>query len=250
LVNGWYLPAIFFKPLIMKKLLVLFFAGASLMSQAQNKFGIHAGVIAADLTETYEGESDFNGKSRISFRAGVHANLPLSPMFSIMPQLNFVSKGTKIDQSETLDFMGATYSYSATGHMKMNYLELPVHFVYNQKMAKGNTFFIGIGPSFSYGLSGEGKISVYENDNGVVDQYTETVKLKFDGKDNATTNDEYAHYKAVEVGMSLIAGYQFKNMFVNAHFNQGLSNINPDKTDDGKTKTMYVGLGLGFYLSK
>jgi hypothetical protein len=246
---GIYQP-FFLNPSIMKKLLVLLFAGASLAGQAQTRFAIHAGAIAADLTETYDGESDFNGKSRISFRAGVHANLPLSPMFSIMPQLNFVSKGTKIDQSETIDFMGSTYSYSAKGHLKMNFLELPVHFVYNQKMSKGNNFFIGIGPSFSYGLSGEGKITVNENDNGVVDEYTETAKIKFDGKDNATTNDDYAHYKAVEVGLSLIAGYQVKNFFINAQFNQGLSNINPDKTDDGKTKTMYVGLGLGMYLGR
>jgi hypothetical protein len=235
----------------MKKLFIVFLVSAAYVSNAQTSFGIHAGAIAADMKETYDGEADFNGKSRISFRAGVHANLPLSSSFSIMPQLNFVSKGTKIDESETIDLFGNTYSYTAKGHIKMNFLELPVHFVYNQKMAGGNTFFIGAGPSFSYGLSGEGKIDVTENDNGTIDQFSEQRDIKFDGKDNATTNDEYAHYKAFEFGVGIIAGYQFgKSVFVNAQFNQGLSNINPDKTDKGETKTMYIGLGVGFYFNK
>ena len=246
-----FIPATFFKLSIMKKLFVLLCVGASFVGNAQSKFGIHAGAIAADMKETYDGESDLNLKSLISFRAGIHASFPLSPVVSIMPQLNFVCKGGRIDEAETLDLFGTPYSYSAKGHIKMNFLELPVHFVYNQKMAKGNTFFIGIGPSFSYGLSGEGKVSVYENDNGTIDEYTETADIKFDGKDNATTSDDYAHYKAFEFGLSMIAGYHFsQNFFVNLNFNQGLSNINPDKTDNGKTKTMYVGLGFGYYFSK
>jgi hypothetical protein len=235
----------------MKKLFVLLCAGASFVGHAQSKFGIHAGAISADMKETYEGESELNFKSRISFRAGVHASFPISTSFSMMPQLNYVSKGGRIDESETLDLFGVPYSYSAKGYLKMNFLELPVHFVYNQKMAKGNSFFIGIGPSFSYGLSGEAKVDVYENDNGSITESTESADIKFDGKDNATTSDDYGHYKAFEFGVSMIAGYHFSpNFFVNLNFNQGLSNINPDKTYDGNTKTMYVGLGIGYYFSK
>jgi outer membrane immunogenic protein len=235
----------------MKKIFLLFCLGASLFSHAQSKFGIHAGVIAADLKESYDGETEFNGKSKISFRAGIHTSFPLTSQISIMPQLNFVSKGARIDQSETMEIFGYTYSLSAKGYYKMNYLELPVHLVYNMKMPKGNNFFIGLGPSFSYGLSGEGKVDIYENDNGVEDQYTESADIKFDGKDNSTTEDDFAHYKAFELGFSLIAGYHFTpRFFVNANFNQGLSNINPDKTEKGKTKTMYIGLGIGYYFSK
>jgi outer membrane immunogenic protein len=235
----------------MKKLLLVLCVGASVMSHAQTKFGIHAGAIAANMKETYDGESDVDTKSRISFRAGVHANIPIATNFSIMPQLNYVSKGSRIDQSETIDLFGNTFTYTAKGRIKMDYLELPLHFVYNHPIGNSTSFFIGAGPSFSYGLSGHGKLSVTENNNGTIDQYNEEKEIKFDGKDNATTNDNYAHYKALEIGMAVLAGYQFsQNLFVNAQFNQGLNNINPDKTDNGKTKNSYVGLGIGFYFNR
>ena len=235
----------------MKKLFVLLCAGASFVGQAQSKFGIHAGAISADMKETYDGESEVDLKSRVSFRAGVHASFPVSSKISIMPQLNYLSKGSRIDESESTDIFGFPYSITVTGHYKLNYLELPVHFVYNQPMAKGNSFFIGIGPSFSYGLSGEAKASVIENDNGTIYEESNTVDIKFDGQDNATSTDNYGHYKAFEFGLSMIAGYHFTpNFFVNLNFNQGLSNINPDKIEKGETKTMYVGLGIGYYFSK
>jgi hypothetical protein len=235
----------------MKKLFVLLCACASFVGHAQSKFGIHAGAISANIKETYDGDSEIDFKSKISFRAGVHASFPLSSNVSIMPQLNYVSKGTRIDESESTDMFGFPYSITVKGNYTMNYLELPVHFVYNQPMAKGNSFFIGIGPSFSYGLSGNAKVDITENDNGVIYEESESIDIKFDGKDNATANDNYGHYKAFEFGLSMIAGYHFTpNFFVNLNFNQGLSNINPDETDKGETKTSYFGLGIGYYFSK
>ena len=235
----------------MKKLFVFIFAFASFTGQAQSKFGIHAGVISSDINETYDGESDFSFKPKISYRAGVHAKFPLSTTISIMPQLNYVSKAGRIDEEESMDMGGFVYTMKATGNSKMNFLELPVHFVYNTQMANGNTFFFGLGPSFSYGLSGEGKIDITVNSNGTIEEFHESAEYKFDGKDTETANDDYAHYKAFELGLSMIAGYHFSpNFFVNLNFNQGLNNINPDKIDKGKTKTMYVGLGFGYYFNK
>jgi hypothetical protein len=216
------------------------------LAHSQISYEVHAGAILANLNERYDNEEGFNGKFRFSERIGVGAQLPLASGVSFRPELNFVSKGVKINESYSLSMGGSSYSVSATGSMKLSYLELPLNFVYTQPSQKGAAFFLGAGPSVSLGLGGKATVHVIEISDGDREETNQTANVKFDGKENA--NDDYQHYKAVEFGINFLTGFQLHNkLFIAANFNQGLTNINVDKADNGKTHTMYLGLTLGYF---
>ena len=190
-------------------LLVAFFT-----LNAQTTFGIHGNVIFAK-EKIKAGGITITGDDRTSWKAGLISNIPLTTEFAFMPQLNLLSKGTK------LSFQGVT------GESKLTYLELPLNFAYTSK-----GFFIGLGPVLSYGLSGK------EEAGG------ESTDVKFDGEANPSDNN--SHYKAFEFGGDLFAGYKLANgVFFNAHYNLGFSNINP--TSDATVKNQYFGIGIGYF---
>ena len=218
----------------MKKLLFTFFiAAASLAVNAQATFGIHAnGILSSAKAEEKEGNTTVSTKfdSRFSWKAGVVADMPISENISFMPQLNLLSKGGKMSQSES--------GFSSSMEMRFTYLELPLNFVYNHTSG----LFIGAGPSLSYGIGGEAEVSL---SGGGINE-SETVKIKFDGDDEA--NDDKAHLKALELGANLIAGYRLSNgLFFNVQYNHGLSNIDPAEGSSFKNK--YFGFGIGYFFS-
>lgn len=183
---------------------------------AQTSFGIHGDAIFAKQKIKSSGIT-ITGDDRTSWKAGLISNIPLASDFAFMPQLNLLSKGTKIS------FQGMS------GESKLTYLELPLNFVYNS-----NGFFAGLGPVLSYGLSGK------EESDGV------STDVKFDGEQNPT--DDNSHYKAFEFGGDIIAGYKLSNgLFFNAHYNLGFSNINPNS--DVTVKNQYFGFGIGYFFS-
>jgi hypothetical protein len=216
-------------------------------AQAQTTFGVHGNGILASMKGEFKddnGETQKQeGKNRFSWKAGVFANVPLAETFSFMPQLNLLSKGTKIDQKESVDFFGTTYSVDLKGESKLTYLELPLYFVYNSYSETGG-FFGGVGPVLSYGIGGKEEITSTVTIGGDTQTESGEYDVKFDGKENSD-NDNVSHYKALEFGAGIIAGYRLANgLFINAHYNLGLSNISPDK--DSKVKNRYVGFGIGY----
>ena len=79
---------------------------------------------------------------------------------------------------------------------------------------------------------------------GSTQSATESSNVKFDGKKNA--QDEDAHYKGIEFGAGVIAGYRLASgLFINAQYNLGLSNVSPE--DNSKMKNKYVGFGIGYF---
>jgi hypothetical protein len=216
---------------------------------AQTTVAVHGNILSSTISEKTAEDDGVPMKSRIGYKGGISFDFPVSPTFSIQPHLSYVSKGAKVNFSESIDLFGMSYSYTAKGFMRMSYLELPVHFVYNKEMANGKKFFLGVGPSVSLGLGGKGKLHLVENFDGDKEETNYDIKVKFDGKQN--TDDEVAveHFKRTELGVSVIGGLQLnEKISVNLQFNQGISNINTSKNSKDKTRTYYFGLGLGFSL--
>lgn len=194
------------------------------MAQAQKtRVGVTAGAAISNLHAKFEGESD-NGKSIVGFTAGVLADIPLGESFSFQPALNWVQKGTKEEET----FNGITEKTKLTG----NHLEIPLHFLYN---APGNTgtFFIGAGPSVALALSG--KMKYDDGDNSI------SIDLKYGN------NPDEDDMKGVDFGISMLTGYRFPNgLFISANYNLGLSNLVTGGSEEGKLKSSYFGIRLGW----
>jgi len=128
----------------MKTTLCLFVSCILLInySRAQS-FGISAGP-AFSFYEISAGNVSVTSDIKTGFNGGFVAHIPVSKYLSFRPELKYVQKGGNLNQDG--------YSNKLT----LNYIELPVNFVFNTHSTKG-MFFVGLGPSFNMGLSGKSK---------------------------------------------------------------------------------------------
>lgn len=208
-----------------KTIFILLIAALCRNAEAQNaRIGIAAGFSIANMHSKVDGETD-NGNSKIGILAGFVADLPLSGQFSFQPRLQFVQKGTKDEQTS-----GGVTEKAQLG---INYLELPLNFLYHLKRANG--FFIGAGPSVGIGISGKAKYT-----------YSGT-SLSSDIKFGNSDEDDI---RRMDLGANFTTGICFQNgIFLSANYNQGLNNLLPGGSGDGTIKNHYFGIQLGYFLN-
>lgn len=211
----------------MKKLISTLLVCITLMplvNAQKAKFGFTAGgTLAWQRNESETGVLNTSG-TLAGFSAGVVGDIPVGSKFSFQPALSFLQKGQS-NSVEGIDFS-----------MRLNYLELPLNFIYRAPGTNGH-FIIGLGPTFSYGLSG----TVTVTDNGV----------KSSGDVHFGNSQE--DYKPFEMGADILAGYEWKSgFFMQAVFNMGFSNLFPSDpqfpNDPEYLKNSYVGLKFGYFL--
>ena len=137
----------------MKKCLLgcTFLALISAAAYSQDiKFGIQAGTAIASQKAKQSGIS-ITTDSKIGFTVGALADISIAENFTFQPGLNFTQKGSKFnyeDGSESIETL-----------QTLNYIELPLHFLYNAPAGSGK-FFAGIGPVVNYGISGKTKVKM------------------------------------------------------------------------------------------
>jgi hypothetical protein len=190
-------------------------------ASAQNfSFGINAGATLASYKVSASSVS-LTSKSKTGFTAGIYSSISMGKNASFQPGLNFLQKG------------GTFKEEGSTDETTLNYLELPMNFVFNTSSSKGK-FFAGAGPSFSFGLSGTDK---YEDEAG----NKQDTKVNF----GSSAEDDL---KPFEISGNLLAGYQFKSgLSFTLNYNAGLNNIlNTDGEIDSKYHNRYFGLRIGY----
>lgn len=194
------------------------FAVCSQAQMQKSSFGIHAGATFASVKAKASGIY-ISSSIHTGFTAGIVSSFNLGKSFSFRPELNFTQKGGIINISGIENIKDK---------LTLNYIELPLNFVYNTNSSKGK-FFAGAGPSFAFGVSGK------ERTSGMV---TDEHKVKFGSGDNAD-------FKAFDFGLNLLTGYQFENgLFFSGNYNFGISNISPDNSE--KDYNRYFGITIGF----
>jgi hypothetical protein len=201
---------------IMKKITLLLVLAALITgtSMAQKtRFGIQAGPVMSDMTFSVGGDN-ISTDQKIGFTAGLMLDKQIGKAVAFQTGLNYVSKGYKIE-----------YYNNSEGEIMLDYLEIPLNFLYRASPEKG--FFAGAGPSLGYALGGKSKTGGEKDD------------LDFGGEEGL---------KRFEFGGNLVAGYLFGKLQVALNYNLGLSNILPDvASDDSKLKNNYFGLRVGYF---
>jgi len=198
---------------------------------AQN-FGIQAGASFYNVNyKPDDPTEDYDTKIRVGFTGGFVADWSLGSNISFRPELNFVQKGYKVKTSQA--------GFSIDGYEQYNYLELPLNVVYNTPAGRGS-FFVGLGPVLSLGLSGKYKATV---SGPGMPATTETDDIKFG------SNKDKDHYKAFEFGADIIAGYKFsQGVFITAGYNLGLNDLSLD--DSYSQKNMGFNVKVGYMFSR
>jgi hypothetical protein len=228
----------------MKKFIIIIVLTAlyTTNGHAQVSMGIHASGIAADgrLDESWKSSYD---DPRPSWKAGLLVNIPLSKRISLMPQMNVVNKGGKIDRSEETSGP-VSYSVMTKGENTLTYLEIPLYVNYNMRR-----FWIGAGPSVSIGLHGRSNATVTTRFSGRELIREDSRRIKFDGRENPPVASRLIHARTLEYGANVMVGYRFaRNFFASAGCNISLTDIIPDADTDWKNN--YVGVGIGYFFHR
>ena len=200
-----------------KTLLLLALIVASTATFAQTtSFGIKAGLNSSKLTVSATGGS-ISTESLVGFHVGGVVDIGFET-FSIQPGLLFSTKGGKSSSEE------------GTDKVTLNYLEVPVNFLYKVPAGDGKVIF-GAGPYLGYGLSGKSKSS-----DGT------STDVTF----GSTTDD----VKNPDFGFNFLAGYQFSQGFaLNVNYGLGLANLsNDDAGVNLKTKNQVLSFSLTYFI--
>src|SRR5215212_8651813 len=87
----------------MKKIfLFLFVSGIAMSATSQTVFGVHVGANLANATLKYPfltSTVDQDNKGKIGIVAGVLAEIPFGSSINFRPEINFVQRGFKFDET-------------------------------------------------------------------------------------------------------------------------------------------------------
>jgi hypothetical protein len=160
------------------------------------------------------GESE-TAESKFGFTIGVMLDKNIGKSFVFQPSINWTQKG--FEESDGSDKITES----------LNYLEIPLNFLYRQAPEKG--FFVGLGPTIAMGMYGKYKYGDEEEN------------INFGSSDD---ND----YRLMEYGGNILAGYLFPNKLqIAVNYNFGLSIVFPENDYDFSMKNNYWGFRLGYF---
>jgi hypothetical protein len=182
-------------------------------------FGLRTGVNFQTLNGKDATGNSLENNINTGFHAGFNAEIPVGTGSYLQPGILYSRKG-------------AEFQSGSRDEVKLNYIEVPVNFVYKPLVGMGN-MVLGFGPYVAYAIGGN------------VEQAGSERNIDFDAAYNA--NDVATQFKKFDAGGNLLAGYEFANrMSLQLNAQLGLVNINKDNPThaDDQTKWRNTGFGL------
>jgi hypothetical protein len=186
---------------------ILFFFSSYNVCTAQTathraRLGVKGGVNFSNLNM-----KNADTKMRTGVNLGLFAKLPVSGMFSVQPELYYITKGSDVTYNNAF--------VDGTARFNLNYLEVPLLLVANIT----DYFNFHAGPYVSYLING-------------------TVKNKaninlFDFEKNINTDD----YDRFDAGIAVGAGIDIKAISLGARYNFGLTKVGKERTFLGTSYT-------------
>ena len=224
----------------MKRLIVLcaiiYFTS---LSYGQVSIGLSAGSTLSSMSVELRDLSTFKINPKIGFNLNLVADINLSPSLSLSTGLSFTQKGFK----QTLYTQYSPFT-SAEMISHINYLEIPVYVKIHTNLTKVN-FFYGVGPYFSYGLTGK----VSTNTFGSVDSsYTVDIKwtkAPFD-ENNLPNTYGYTKIKRFDFGIGNMVGVKYKQLFFTLDYRYSFKNIMSEYYLDEKMSNASLSLSVGY----
>jgi hypothetical protein len=194
-------------------------------------YGVNAGLNITKASMVLNGQPNSN-----NYEAGFHVGSLVDikfGSFSIQPGLFFTTKGGATENVSQEVSTGLTTPATGTTKLILDYIEVPVNFLYKLKAGSGELFF-GAGPYVAIGVH---------------------AVSEFNGKYNGTTdymvfNEEFgsgnnAKVKRFDLGMNGILGYRLKSGFaISAEYGESVVNIS---NVGGSVKNQGFSFSLGYF---
>jgi outer membrane protein with beta-barrel domain len=160
------------------------------------------------------------------FNAGAVLDIGLHD-WSIQPGVFYTTKGEEINNLAVL--INGDPAGSTAQHIKLNYIQVPVNFLYHIHAGPALAFYVGGGPYFAYGINGtiaEGEVSNSVNFNSKPDAYS------------------FITFKNPDIGIGLLAGVLFAKKFsADIGYDYGLTHI----SNEGPIENRVIHLSVGYF---
>ena len=250
-------------------LLTASLGGAATTAQAQTsiQFGPRLGLNLSNVSNSGT-PSGFNQSTKaiVGLQVGGTLSVGINDNFSFQPSLLFTQKGAEFSGSDTdRTNLPYTTSITATATPKLNYLELPLNFVYTLGDTDGFQLFAG--PYVAAGVGGNGsfKVDIKSDDPdvmafGAVGSYPGTLKVEFADKQNDNANNSNnpgalsatVTVRRFDAGLNAGVGYRVGPFQAQLGYGLGLVNFVPkdsDGTDTGsKSYHRVIQLSANYFL--
>lgn len=208
-----------------------------------------------------EGSNLYDVQPRYGSGVEVGAVLDIrSGNFAVQPSLLFSQKGFRLDENRTQRSGLEVYNITLTGSQTLNYLQLPVNFVYTANGAEG--FQVFAGPYLGVLLGGSTQASALIKDAAGAEVYrdssTGTVKSGSQQPDNnnglVSTNqnanssgENVTYVRGFDAGLQSGVGYRYRMFQAQASYQFGFNNLVP--TDAKGQDVGYTAKNRGFTVS-
>tara|TARA_Y100000991_G_C21874900_1_gene306871 strand:- start:182 stop:799 length:618 start_codon:yes stop_codon:yes gene_type:complete len=205
----------------MKKLLLLTFTLAAFTLYAQDiNWGAKAGLNFANMT----GDDAEGTDARTSIHLGVTAEIAISDVFSIQPELLYSGQGYKADSFIELYDDNGNFIDEVDADLtaKVNYLSLPIM----AKFYVSDAFSLEAGPQISFLMSAKGD---------------------FEGGGSSEEVDFKDALKSTDFALNLGAGYKLDSgLNFSLRYSIGMTDV-PDGDSDGfKHSVLQLSVGYNF----
>lgn len=190
---------------------------SSNMSASPVQFGIKAGINVSSISK--DGYED--AKSKVGFAGGVFANIPLSEMFSVQPEVMYSQMGSKVTSSYSGTVLGNNFTSKSSATLNLDYVTVPLMLQFRATPA----FYVEAGPEFGFLVSAKTKDASTTTVNGST---TTTTSESGDVKD---------YFSGFNMGVGLGLGYDITpNFGISARYVAGFTDINKkDSNTNGNT---------------
>lgn len=145
------------KHVFLPTLALLAIATSAVQAQSTVTFGPRLGGNLSRFSYSGTPQQFDEVKSMVGVQVGATANISFGN-FAFQPSLIFTQKGAELKSAGRAVSNGAPFTYAITASPKLNYLELPLNFVYTTGGDHGFQLFAG--PYVAMGVGGGGSYTV------------------------------------------------------------------------------------------
>ena len=210
------------------------FIGYGMLSAQDISLGAKIGYNWNNVSApAFNGTLDFKKMTNVNF--GLVAQIGLTDNFSIQPELNYLQKGFRIQESKDITLYNVPIPLGVSAVTAIKYIDVPVLAKYKFR-GQGALGYVFAGPSVGYALNG----NLETHAQVIIDIKVASTPINLDN----------VNYNRFEVGGVVGAGFEMPignaKLFAEGRYTHGFNEVYEVPVIGAKVKNQSFGVSAGF----
>ena len=211
-------------------------AGANFTKFGGSDADVFSELIVESLG-SYGLKIDMKKPSKPGIQLGVVASYSMNENLMFQPGIIFSQQGGKWKGTGSETYWGVKAEYDMEVEMTLNYLQIPLNYLYKHDLDSDISLLLQVGPYIGYGINGKLKMKATVKAGGTSENISEEDDLTFG-------NDGELNF--IDLGLGLGAGLLFKEkIHVGLGYNLGVAKIASDVNMKNKGFALTVSYFFG-----